>query len=190
MFDLVEYKTFLITSLASCKYSLLRAGLNLLWSLTAPGEAGSLPSVEDIDTTDWLTFDDSEVLSLLLNLTVKATNHLRTDSLALFIRLSNSVLHALDLLRGTWATAVNEIPLKIDIKKVSTIYISKRPKTRVSSFQKYSRTFKMLMPQRLPFYKCTANQFCLNWNKVKCSAVQLEFCGWFVNDDCKLQNNQ
>ena len=52
MFDLVAYKTFLITSLASCKYSLLRPGLNLLWSLVAPGEGGSLPSVEDIDTTD------------------------------------------------------------------------------------------------------------------------------------------
>ena len=105
MFDLVEYKTFLITSLASCKYSLLRAGLNLLWSLAVPGEPGSLPSVEDIDTTDWLTGDDSEMLSLLLNLTVKATNHLRTDSLALFINVGNSLTPALDLLRGTWAAA-------------------------------------------------------------------------------------
>lgn len=107
MLALVEYNTFLITSLASCKYSLLRAGLNLLGSVPAKGEPGSLLSVDDIDTTDWLTFDDSEALSVLLNLTVKATNHRRTDSLALVIkgvRASDSLSAVLDLLCGTCAT--------------------------------------------------------------------------------------
>ena len=52
MFALVEYNTLLITSLASCRYSLLRAGLNLLESATAKGEPGSLLSVDVIDTTD------------------------------------------------------------------------------------------------------------------------------------------
>ena len=56
-FDLVEYSTFLITSLASSKVSLLRSGLTPTASL-APGEPGSLLSVDDIDTTDWLTFGD------------------------------------------------------------------------------------------------------------------------------------
>lgn len=104
MFDLVEYSTFLITSLASCRHSLLRAGLNRLTSVTTRGDPGSLLSVDDIETTDWLTFGDSEVLSVLLNLTVKATNHLRTDSLALIILWSGSLPKVLLLLRGTCAT--------------------------------------------------------------------------------------
>lgn len=104
MFDLVEYNTFLITSLASCRHSLLRAGLNRLTSVTTRGDPGSLLSVDDIETTDWLTFGDSEVLSVLLNLTVKATNHLRTDSLALIILWSGSLPPVLLLLRGTCAT--------------------------------------------------------------------------------------
>ena len=48
MFALVEYNTFLITSLASCKYSLLRARLNL----TGSGELGSILSVDVDDTSD------------------------------------------------------------------------------------------------------------------------------------------
>ena len=52
MFDLVEYNTFLITSLASCRHSLLRAGLNRLTSVITRGDPGSLLSVDDIETTD------------------------------------------------------------------------------------------------------------------------------------------
>lgn len=98
MFALVEYKTFLITSLASCKYSLLRARLNL----TESGEPGSILSVDVDDTSDWLTANnDSEVLLLLLNLTVKATNHRKTESLALVIDILDSLF--LGLLQGTCA---------------------------------------------------------------------------------------
>ena len=67
------------------------------------GDPGSLPSVDDIDTIDWFTFGDSETLSVLLNLKVKATNHLRTESLALIILCSASLPALLLLFRGTCA---------------------------------------------------------------------------------------
>ena len=81
IFERVENNTFLITSLASCKYSLLRAGLNWMAPPDVGGEPGSLPSVDDIDTIDWFTFGDSETLSDLLNLKVKATNQFWGQSL-------------------------------------------------------------------------------------------------------------
>lgn len=99
----MEYNTFLITSLASSKDSLLRSGLTLAASL-APGEPGSLLSVDDIDTTDWLTFGDMGVIWFLLNRTVKATNHLSTDSLALIILRSDSMSLTLRFARGVSAT--------------------------------------------------------------------------------------
>lgn len=111
IFERVENNTFLITSLASCKYSLLRAGLNWLAPPVVGGEPGSLPSVDDIDTIDWFTFGDSETLSDLLNLKVKATNHLRTESLALIILCSASLPALLLLFRGTCA-AEREIVTK------------------------------------------------------------------------------
>lgn len=134
MFDLVEYKIFLIILLVFCKYFLLWVGLNLLWLFIVFGEVGLLFFVEDIDIIDWLIFDDSEVLLFFLNLIVKAINYFRIDFLVLFIRLFNLVLYVLDLLRGIWVIVVNEILLKIDIKKVFIIYILKRFKIRVLFF--------------------------------------------------------
>lgn len=52
MFDLVEYKIFLIILLVFCKYFLLRVGLNLLWLFIVFGEVGLLFFVEDIDIID------------------------------------------------------------------------------------------------------------------------------------------